>query len=351
MTPQWPRAWGAAPGQAVIRCCPEDFQVSEQLGFDLSGDGEHCYLYLQKRQINSLDLVQRVASLSATAPRDIGISGLKDRNAVTRQWFSVGMAGRPEPDWRLLEANGDVHVVTIGRHLRKLRRGVHRANQFVIVLRELTGDAAAVEQRLVTVRDVGVPNYFGEQRFGRNGSTLEQAQRWMRTGRRVSREKRSLYYSALRAYVFNVMLAVRVERQAWGTILPGDVCMLRGTRSFFTCEAVDDDIQSRALAGDIHPGLPLWGRGPANASYSSERLAELPAECRDICEFLEASALDLAWRPARLLPDDFCWRFCDDETLQLEFSLGAGSYATALLAECVLYKEGCLESGNGGEQD
>ena len=241
-------------------------------------------------------------------------------------------------------------MLEVSRHLRKLRRGVHRANHFTLVLRELIGDRVALEQRLQTLRDEGVPNYFGEQRFGRNGSTLEQAQRWMQSGRRISREKRSLYFSALRAYVFNRLLAVRVENGDWNKIRSGDVCLLNGTRSFFTCDELNDDICSRASRGDIHPGLPLWGRNQSRAELGFNDLQmECLAQCHAICGFLEESGLDLAWRPARMMPDDFCWQFCDDGTLRLDFALGAGSYATALLAELVEYKEGHTESGISSE--
>ena len=336
----------------MIRCYPEDFQVSEQLGFELSGEGEHCFLHLQKRELNTMELQQRLSVLSGVAQGSIGFSGLKDRNAVTRQWFSVGMAGRAEPDWCSLESRGDVRVLEVGRHQRKLRRGVHRANRFTLLLRELQGAREELDLRLQKVRDEGVPNYFGEQRFGRNGSTMEQARRWMRDGRRVSRAKRSLYLSALRAFVFNQLLAQRVQSGDWNVIQRSDVCMLRDTRSFFTCDEVEDDIRGRAASGDLHPGLPLWGCGLVDSSLTySARLADCLAECRDICDFLEASGLDPAWRPARVLPDDFCWQFCDDGTLQLDFALGAGSYATALLAEFVQYKEGYGESGIGSEQD
>lgn len=135
-----PRARGSLAGSALIRCQPEDFKVSEQLGFELSGEGEHVFLHLQKCQLNSMELLQRVSELSGIAQRDIGMSGLKDRNAVTRQWFSVRMAGRPEPDWQELQSTGEVQVLEVGRHLRKLKRGVHRANRFTLVLRELKGD-------------------------------------------------------------------------------------------------------------------------------------------------------------------------------------------------------------------
>ena len=350
MTPHWPRAWGAPAGSAVIRSCPEDFIVREQLGFELSGEGEHIFLHLQKRNLNSMDLLQRVSQLGGVAPRDIGISGLKDRNAVTSQWFSVGMAGRTAPDWRALEAAGDVQVLDVGRHLRKLRRGVHRANRFTLVLRELCGERPALEQRLQQLRAAGVPNYFAEQRFGRSGSTLEQARRWMSGGRKISRTKRSLYLSALRSYLFNNLLGARIDAGDWNTVRNGDVCMLQGTRSLFTCERVDEDICARVASGDIHPGLPLWGRGPTSAGPEQARQqADCLADHLDICEFLEGAGLELAWRPARMLADDFCWQFCDDGNLQLDFALGAGCYATALLGEFVQYKEGNLASGNGSE--
>jgi len=351
MMPPWPRAWGEPPASALIRSRPEDFEVNEELGFELSGEGEHRFLYLQKTRLNTAELLQRIAALGAVPPRDIGYCGLKDRNAVTRQWFSVGMAGRVEPDWQSLEAGGDVRVVAVGRHARKLRRGIHRANRFTLVLREVSGDSVAIAQRLSTIRACGVPNYFGEQRFGRNGSTLAQARRWMHGGRRVSREQRGLYFSALRACVFNHLLARRVQRREWNTVLPGDVCMLHGTRSFFTSEDAGNDVRARAVAGDIHPGLPLWGRGCVAAGCLERWQSDLPEDVRYICDFLEVSGLEMAWRPARLLPDDFCWQYGDDETLRLDFALGAGCYATAVLAECVQYKEGCVESGNSGKQD
>ena len=351
MIPPWPKAWGAAAGSTLLRCYPEDFRVSEELGFELSGAGEHGFLYLQKRQLNTLDVVQRLSAFAGVPARQIGFSGLKDRNAVTRQWFSIGLAGRAEPDWRELERPGDVQVLAVGRHRRKLRRGVHKANRFTLILRQLAGEPALLESRLQQLRRAGVPNYFGEQRFGRDGSTFDQALRWMRGSRRVPRDKRSLYLSALRAYVFNTLLAQRVTGGDWNTVARGDVCLLRGSRSFFTCEEVDDGIQARVVAGDIHPGLPLWGEGRAPQGLREDpRVTGCRADIAEICDFLEASGIALAWRAARLLPDDFCWKFCDDDTLQLDFALGAGSYATALMAEFVHYKEGIQASGRGSER-
>jgi tRNA pseudouridine13 synthase len=233
-------------------------------------------------------------------------------------------------------------VLQLGRHSRKLRRGVHRANRFRLVLRGVSGERAALEERLQQVRQQGAPNYFGEQRFGRDGATLAQARRWAAGGgRRQTRARRSLHLSALRAFLFNTALAERVRAGSWGTPCDGDVCMLHGSRSLFTCERVDDELRARARLGDVHPGLPLWGRGVSLASPSRAlQQRETLAEHRDLCEFLEREGLALSWRPARLLADDFCWQFCDDGALQLDFALGAGAYATALLAEIVQYEQG-----------
>jgi tRNA pseudouridine13 synthase len=325
-----PRAWGDAAGSAVIRVNPADFQVREELGFDLTGQGEHVFLYLEKSRLTTMELLDRVARLGGVSQREVGVSGLKDRNALTSQWFSVGLAGRPEPDWQQLESGGDVTVLRVGRHQRKLKRGVHRANRFSLRLRQLEGERDRLQERLQCIRREGVPNYFGEQRFGRDASTLRQAERWMQGGgARTTRNKRSLYLSALRSKIYNGLLAERVGGGSWNQVLDGDVCILQGTRSHFRCDRVDADIAARTAALDLHPALPLWGRGDLNA----------PDAERATCRFLEEAGLELAWRATRVVPDDFCWRFCDDDGLQLDFALGAGSYATALLAELVQYRE------------
>lgn len=333
MTAPWPRAAGDGVARAQVKSLPEDFRVYEQLGFEPGGAGEHVFLHLEKRLLNTQDLAQRISSLSGIHPRDISFSGMKDRQAVTRQWFSVRMAGRAEPDWQALSVPGEVAVLDVTRHQRKLKRGVHRANRFSLVLREVEGDRETIGQRLLQLRDGGAPNYFGEQRFGRDGATLAQARDWMaRGGRRISRNRRSLYLSALRSLLFNQVLAARVREGTWNRIQSGDTCILHGSRSLFTCDTADAEIEARAASGDLHPGLPLWGRAGDDSPALARARAVLASE-QASCDFLEREGLELGWRPARLLPDDFCWEFCDDGSLQLDFSLGAGSYATALLAE------------------
>ena len=333
MIQTWPRATGEAVARGVVKSRPEDFRVYEQLGFEPSGEGEHVFLHLEKRLLNTQDLAQRISRLSGIPMRDVSFSGMKDRQAVTSQWFSVRMAGRAEPDWQALSVPGQVHLLQVARHRRKLKRGVHRGNRFTLVLRELQGSRDAIEQRLSLLRKGGAPNYFGHQRLGRDGGTLTQAREGMRRGgERISRNRRGLYLSALRSHLFNLVLAERVRCATWNRVQAGETCMLNGNRSLFICEVVDAALEARVVSGDVHPGLPLWGRVEGR-SPALEDVRELLAPERSTCEFLELVGLDLAWRPSRLLPDDFCWEFCDDGSLQLDFRLSAGSYATALLAE------------------
>ena len=345
MMPELSRVGPVAQARALIRCNPEDFLVDEQLGFAPDGQGEHVFLHIEKRGLTTPDLVERVSSLAGIHPRDIGYSGLKDRHAVTRQWVSVRMAGKAEPDWQRLQVPGEVVVLDCCRHSRKLKRGVHRGNAFTLQLRELQGDEAGLLNALERIRDRGVPNYFGEQRFGRGGATLLQARAWMQRGaRKLSHSKRGLFLSALRSELFNRLLAERVQAGTWACLREGDVCLLQGSRSLFPCTELDDALQQRALDGDVHPGLPLWGSGASLQSPALVALqkAVLSSEAA-VCEFLERAGLTLSYRAARLLPDDFSWRFCDDESLILTFNLPPGSYATAVLAELLDYREGYRE--------
>jgi tRNA pseudouridine13 synthase len=346
-----PRVWGAPTGTAVIRQHPEDFLVEEQLGFEPSGEGEHVFLQVEKRRRNTLDVAQKISALAGVAIREIGYSGLKDRNAVTRQWFSVGLAGKSAPDWSHLETDGDVKILTVARHLRKLRRGSHDGNRFQINLRDLQADKPALEQRLGHIKEEGVPNYFGEQRFGRSGSTLSGARNWMERGGRIPRARRGLYLSALRSSLFNGALAGRIEDGNWCDIRAGGVCMLRGSRSFFVCEEADAEIEQRCASGDISPGVPLWGEiGERESIRLAAEASGIRNAHEETCNFLQRQGLELAWRSVRLQPDDFSWQFCDDGRLQLNFTLSAGCYATALLAELVQYSDGSVMSGIGSEQ-
>jgi tRNA pseudouridine13 synthase len=287
---------------------------------------------VEKRGANTDWVARELAKFAGVSPVAVGYAGLKDRHAVTRQTFSVQLAGKPDPDWSTFP-HADVKVLAATRHSRKLKRGALRGNRFVLVLREVQGDRDAAEQVLQQIAARGVPNYFGEQRFGREGGNVAQA-RAMFAGRRVERDKRSFLLSAARSQIFNNVLAARVERSAWDTPLDGEIWSLAGSRSWFGPEPFSDVLAERLARADIHPSGPLWGQGePPTAADAGALEREVAAASSDLAEGVAAARMDQERRPLRLLPRDLKWRWLDDNALELAFELPAGAYATVVVRE------------------
>lgn len=327
-----PFACGTPPLRARLRSTPEDFQVEEILGYDADGHGEHALLWVEKRDTNTDWVARELARFAGVAPVAVGYAGLKDRHAVTRQTFSVQLAGRPDPDWTAFP-HPEVRVLAATRHGRKLKRGALRGNRFVLVLREVQGDHAGAEAVLAQIARRGVPNYFGEQRFGREGGNLVQA-RAMFAGRRVERSKRGFLLSAARSQIFNAVLARRVEAGCWDTPLDGEIWSLAGSRSWFGPEPYTDELAHRLAAGDIHPSGPLWGQGEPPATGEAGALErEVATAHADLAEGVAAARMDQERRPLRLLPKSLHWRWLADDALELSFELPAGAYATVVVRE------------------
>jgi tRNA pseudouridine13 synthase len=329
-----PRAFGEPPLTARLRVSPEDFQVEEILGYDADGAGEHLLLWVEKRGANTDWVARELARFAGVPPVAVGYAGVKDRNAVTRQTFSVQLAGRPDPDWSTFP-HPEVEVLAAIRHSRKLKRGALRGNRFVLVLREVQGEHDSAEKVLGQMATRGVPNYFGEQRFGREGGNVAQA-RAMFGGRRVDRNQRSMLLSAARSQIFNEVLAARVERGQWDTALEGEVWSLAGSRSWFGPEPFNDVLAERLARGDIHPSGPLWGQGePPTQAEAGALEREIGAANDDLVAGLTAARMDQERRSLRLLPANLRWRWLDDTTLELSFELPAGAYATVVVRELV----------------
>ena len=294
--------------------------MDEHLGFECTGDGEHDFLYLEKTSTNTEWLARQLAAFAGVPARDVGYSGLKDRHAVARQWFSVPRWN--SPDWQRLEIEG-VRLLAQQRHIRKLRRGSHQSNNFRIVMRGDLAGAAGIDARLAVIADVGVPNYFGEQRFGRGGSNLALVEQWA-GGKRLPRHKRSIAISSARSWLFNGALEKRVQQGTWDRILPGDVVNLDGSGSVFTADEVDADLEHRCRTLDVHPAGVLWGEG------ADETAVDEPH--RHWCDALLKARVAAAHRSLRLRLQEFSWD-CSRELLTLQFSLRRGSFATAVLRE------------------
>jgi tRNA pseudouridine13 synthase len=334
-----PFAWGPVPARGVIRATPDDFQVDEVLGFDPDGEGEHLLLQLRKRQTNTHWMAGELARLAKIPASDVSYAGMKDRQAVTTQWFSLRMAGRTEPDWNQLQ-NDLVQILQVHRHRRKLRRGALSGNQFIIRIRELVGDQEALEQRLIQMRESGIPNYFGEQRFGRDYQNLKRAEQlFSRSGPRMKRHQRGLVISAVRAQLFNQVLAERIAQENWDTPLRGDYFSLNGSRSGFSDDPEQQaELSLRCRLQDIHPSGPLWGRGlPLVDDQAGELEASVLSAFGAWRDGLEHVGLKQERRPLRVGLRDLTWCFTEEGGLELRFFLPAGSFATVLLRELVDY--------------
>lgn len=307
----WPYAHGAPSVDAVFRSELEDFCVDEELGFAPCGEGEHVYLQVRKRGDNTDWVARQIARLAGVQPMDVGYCGLKDRRAVTTQWFSVYLpipkaAAASEPEWRDLNSDS-VTVLQVCRHRQKLRRGAHRGNRFEIRLRDLSTPVNS--NRLERVFQQGVPNYFGEQRFGHDGNNLAVAEALLTGERRIkNRQKRGLMLSAARSFLFNRVLAQRVTDDSWQQCLPGDVQA-------------------------SHPTGPLWGRGrPLVAEQTLTVESAVLTPWQHWCEGLEHVGLVQERRNLCLQPESASWHTIGGDLI-LRFSLPPGTYATAVLRE------------------
>ena len=309
------------------------------MSFDPEGDGPHVFLQIEKRAINTHDVVSDLAGMLGVARRDIGYAGKKDKHAVARQWFSVPWRVDRWPS--VVQAfRGAWRVVAVTRHRKKLKPGSIACNRFVIVLRNLRGDDKELARRLQCVSRCGVPNYFGEQRFGT--ANLAHADGWIRQGRGPRhRETRGMWLSALRARIFNAVLSRRVAQGTWRMALPGEVFCLAGSRSFFVPEKLDSTLLQRMQEMDIHPSGALWGRGALLSRRTVARLEQQVAtRYAPSCRFLETAGLVQQRRSLRLVPAGLRVERAPDPTaVTLEFSLPAGTYATAVLRELVTWQE------------
>jgi len=315
--PDWTRAYGSQLFAACIRATPADFDVTEELGYEFDGTGEHDFLYVEKIGANTEWVSRALAKFADVPANDVGYSGLKDRNAVTRQWFSVPRWN--SPDWSAFELEG-ISILDVQRHSKKLRRGAHKANHFRIVLRDIGGNTESLAERLQTIATQGVPNYFGPQRFGREGGNIRLADDWA-AGKRLPRHKRSIAISSARSFLFNEALAQRVIDGTWNHIVPGDLANLDGTGSVFSVEDIDADIERRCTEMDIHPAAEMSGDG-SDCGHQVWQKAFNNGRVKPGSRSLRLRVSDLQ---ADVRAD----------SIELTFMLGRGSFATSVLREIV----------------
>ncbi|MBK5539349.1 tRNA pseudouridine(13) synthase TruD [Pseudomonas sp. TH05] len=330
-----PRAYGQALGSAVLKASAEDFQVDEVLDIPLTGEGEHLWLWVEKRGLNTEEAARRIAKAAGVPLRTVSYAGLKDRQALTRQWFSVQLPGKADPDLAAAE-NDTLKILKTARHKRKLQRGAHAANGFTLRLTQLKADHAAIDERLKLIAQQGIPNYFGAQRFGHDGGNLVDARGWAaRKALPEQRNVRSRLLSTARSYVFNQVLAARVADGSWQRAQVGDLLAFTDSRSFFPAgEAECSDPRLAIL--DLHPTGPQWGEGESPAAGLAHALEQQVATREaDLCDWLIKAGMSHERRILRLPIGGLTWHYPEPDILQLEFVLPAGCFATVLVRELV----------------
>lgn len=331
--PDCPPAHGGPVGQAVLRAEPEDFRVIEIMNVAPDGEGEHLWLEIEKTLWNTEDVALWLAKQAGIHRLSVGYSGLKDRRAITRQWFSLHLPGKPDP---ALPWPQGLRLMRAARHRRKLNRGTHRGNDFELRLRRVEGDREALERTLARIAAEGVPNYFGAQRFGRDGSNWNRALTWLAGGEAPrKRTLKGFWLSAARAGLFNAVLAQRVRQGVWNRLLEGDLLQPEGSRGLF--HAGDDGAAAaRVAAGEVHPTAPLPGAaGMASSAACHQLETAVLANWPGVEQALAEQGVESARRATRLPVTAPCWNWEGDD-LRLTLRLPAGAFATTVLAELLV---------------
>ena len=317
---------------ALLKAECADFVVKEQLGYNMSSDGEFVAVKVRKTDCNTLFVGEQLAKFAGISARNMSYAGLKDRKAVTEQWFSLQMPGQPTPDFSQFSLEG-VEILDVTRHQRKIRIGSLQGNHFEILLRNAE-ETDELKERLDFLAKNGFPNYFTEQRFGRDGNNLTQALRWANGEIKVKdRNKRSFYLSAARSEIFNLILSKRMELNLAQQILVGDVLQLNGSHSWFVVDESEDlaQLQRRLAQQDVLLTAPLIGEEEKSAVDFEH---EIFAQHQALFDLMRQERMKAARRPILMQPHQFQWQF-EPNGLRLQFALPAGSYATALIRELV----------------
>jgi len=327
-------AHGVPDAQGRLKAQNADFRVDEIMPIETSGEGEHLWLKIQKDGANTDWVAQQLAKAAGLKSMAVSYAGMKDRHAITTQWFSLHLPGMDDPDFSGLPID-EFNIIEQARHNRKLKRGALSGNRFQIRITDLTANTEKLNTRLNEIKQNGVPNYFGEQRFGRDMGNLSKAEKmFSRALKKISKQHRGLYLSSARSWIFNQILSARIQQNNWLTPISGDVFMLNGKSACF----VDDDtdaLRQRLINKEINITACLWGEGDSMATAEAVALEQSVAATFDVfAKGLEGARLKQERRSMRLVPSNMEWEMSDN-VLNLSFDLPAGTFATMVLRECV----------------
>lgn len=344
LTPELPGCGGR------IKVRPEDFVVDEIPAYEPIGQGEHLYLRVEKAGVGAEHFAQTIARRLGKHVGAVGLAGIKDRHAITRQWVSVPVDCEP----KLGKLDGDgIRVLDVKRHGNKLKPGHLKGNRFSILVRDADRTMADSVAKIVKVIVAhGLPNYYGPQRFGRGGETADLGFECL-SGRSRKRLRPFLFkfaISAAQSVLFNRVLAERHRDGLLRTVLPGDVMMKRDTGGLFTADDVPAE-QARFDAGETVPAGPMFGsRTFAAKGIVAEREDRVLRESGLSPEsFGRFGKLAGGTRRANLLFLDDLKSEWTADGLRLVFSMTSGSYATVVLRE--IMKVDLAEPGRDEDDD
>lgn len=324
-----PRAFGAPLSIGLLRAQPDDFIVEEDLGFAPAGTGQHVLLKVRKRDANTQWVARELARVCRCRPMDVGFAGLKDRRAVAVQWFTVPKSPQSLEAWTTVQTP-EFEVLEAHAHTRKLPRGALAGNGFVIRVRGVAVSDQQLADRIELIARSGVPNYFGPQRFGRQGSNLARINAGLKS---LRMPERGFVLSAARSLIFNAVLSVRVRDGSWNRLEAGDVANLDGRGSVFAVDAAEETLVERCLQLDIHPTGPMWGRGsPASHGRVLELESRVGADFPEPTALVEAAVMEQERRSLRLAVRNLEWSR-EPDAVVLRFRLTRGSFATTVLRE------------------
>jgi tRNA pseudouridine13 synthase len=324
-----PRACGEALATGTLRAQADDFIVEEDLGFAPAGSGQHVLLKITKRNTNTQWVARELARLCRCRPFDVGYAGLKDRRAVAIQWFTVPKTAQSLEAWTQIRGEG-FEVLEAHAHTRKLPRGALAGNRFEIRIRDASVDHGQLAARIESIGNHGVPNYFGPQRFGRDGANLERICEGLRA---LRPQERGFVLSAARSIIFNAVLAERVRDGSWQQLQSGDLANLDSRGSIFAVDEVDATLRDRAATLDIHPTGPMWGRGsPDSRGRVLELETRLAGQFEPATALTQAAGMAQERRSLRLAVRELAWT-SEAATIVMRFRLTRGSFATTVLRE------------------
>lgn len=313
---------------------PEDFEVEEIPSYEPSGTGDHLFLWVEKKRMGAEFFARQIARRLGISTADVGTAGLKDRHAVTRQYVSVPASA----EGNLGQLDGDgIQLLRVSRHGNKLRPGHLRGNRFRILIRDADPAAdASLRMALEILNAQGMPNYYGSQRFGKDGETGTLGLRLLKAEAGAMRHSflRKLALSAAQSLLFNAYLAQRQEDGLLRRVLAGDVMAKWPAGGMFTATDVPIEQERFERRETVHAG-PMFGRKTfsTHAEAAEREATVLTSAGLTKASFDGFGKLLQGTRRHNLVYIDGMEAAWETDGLRLAFSLPAGSYATVLLRE------------------